>query len=60
LETSPIAIGHINDKVLIFAGSCKIFADTCKNNGFASKSCGIYSTTPGKINRRCGIYSTNF
>ena len=43
MEASPIAIGHINDKILIFAGACKIFADTCKNNEFASNSCGIYS-----------------
>jgi len=60
LEESPIAIGHINDKVSIFAGAYKIFVDTCKNNGFGSKSCGIYSTTPAKINRSCGIYSTTF
>ena len=45
---------------MIFAVACKIFADTCKNNEFASKSCGIYSTTPAKINRSCGIYSTTF
>jgi len=60
LESSPITIGHINDKVLIFECSCKKFAETFKNNGFASKSCGIYSTTPAKINRSCGIYSTTF
>ena len=37
MEESPIDIGHIIDKVLIFVGAWKIFADTCKNNGFTSK-----------------------
>ena len=30
METSPIDIGHINDKVLIFAGACKILKTPAK------------------------------
>ena len=46
IETSPIAIGHFNEKFLNFSGNYIIFVGTCKLFSIISKSCGIYSTTP--------------